>query len=184
MSTMDYINLIIGSLGLIVAVMSIGWQIQTHRHSKAERADARLSWDISQRGQFLSVTVVNTGDPQLYVKQVELVVKHVECEQIAANGKKAIAVATSLQFQSRNEETGPLQPGEERVYVYPEHLARTLYSAQEPSRVESVWISVKSSKGEVARIDGTKVLSFLEKREGKGKLEAKGVGNAQCGQSA
>lgn len=162
-STMDYVNLTIGSLGLVVTAAFILWQVLTHRQSKAEKADAKLSWNIGPQGQFLCVTVVNTGELPLHVRQVELVVKHVEREQLSANRRTSVPVATSMQFQPRNGQSGPLLPGEDRVYVYPEGAAQKLYSAQDPNSVESVWVSVKTPRREVCRIDRSEVLPFLQR---------------------
>ena len=116
----EWLGLIIACGAFLVGATSLGWQIVSHRQSKTEKAEAHLSeeLDVSRRWSLL-VTVVNTGDPPLHIRMVELVFKHRERAKVPSGGKKAIALADTLPFKPRKGETGPLAPGQERVYVYP-----------------------------------------------------------------
>ena len=89
-------GLVIRTLALIVAVVTFVWQVITHRREKAEAARASLSCEANTHGQFLSVLVVNTGDPPLYIKKVELVLEYAQGNHVSPKGRQAIPLATGL----------------------------------------------------------------------------------------
>ena len=161
MNTMDYVTLTIGSLGLIIAVISVGWQILAHRQSKIEEAKASLSWESNAQDSYLCVTVLNTGTPQLYIKRVELILRH--RQQVSTNAKKTFQPEISVQFLPRDMENGPMQTGEERVYLALLRPTKNLYLANGADSIESLWISVNTPKGEVCRIQRSQVVPFLQR---------------------
>ena len=162
----QWLGLGIGSLGLVVASISLLWQIHTHRQARTESVEARLSFDINQQGHFLCVTVVNTCERPLYIKGVDLVFKHIEKEQVTPQGHRSTPVATTLNFTPRGTE-GPLAPGDSRVYALLEEFARKMFGAVSPDHLEDIRVSVKTAKGEVCRIPREDVVPFFRDDEEK-----------------
>ena len=161
-----WLGLGIGSLGLVVASISLAWQVHTHRQARIESVDARLSFDINQQGHFLCVTVVNTCERPLYIKGVDLVFKHIEKERVSPKGHKSTPVATTLKFAPRDGD-GPLSPGDSRVYALLEEFARKRFGAQSPDALEDIRVSVKTARGEVCRISREDVVPFFRNNEEK-----------------
>lgn len=156
----QWLGLSIGSLALVVATVSLLWQIHTHRQARAESVDATMSFDINQQGQFLCVTVVNTCERALYVRSVELLFKLIEKQRVSPQGRKSTPVATTLNFSPRGA-TDPIASGDSRVYALDWQFARKMFQTQNPDCLEDIRVSVKTAKGEVFRIPREEVVPFL-----------------------
>jgi hypothetical protein len=170
---------ILGVLGFILSVVSLGWQVHVYNEGFIEKALVRLAisvqlsdrdfpiggkefWFRGKKGD-LTAEVVNIGQHPLYVKRVSLVVP---CPEDVGVG------AESRDFQpTQGTESGkPIQPGEAAVYRgglwdFSDHPL----DIGEPE--EKYCVIVESNKGVVAQSSGlhslTTSYSVPRKKESK-----------------
>ncbi len=182
-----WFGLLVAVMSFGIAAVSLGWQIRTHRQSRAERVEARISEKITTGGHFLRLTVVNACERSVYVRKVEFVAKHVEQEkemdfqrtfrpatvlqgkssQEPAVPSKSIHASTQMPFRAAEDTSAPLEPGQERPYFLSYNATEKLLLAKDLPLIESLWITVASPKGELvlAMFD---VLGFNSLREERG----------------
>jgi len=154
---MDNFVKLVAVLGFILACISLTWQIWTYFHSRKE--DIRATLSIGGRslqpgtslfGLFLDIW--NNGNAPVYVKSVALA--------WGDEGRQIGKQTTELIFHPYPVKKEPLQPGEGTSYVLPAPPPNLLRNATRETE-DTVWVSVKSAKGEVLRLKGHAVFPLL-----------------------
>jgi len=159
---LEWPHLVVVSVGGILAGIALWWQVYTHRKARKESADASIRFDINPRGQFLSLTVLNTGERPLYVQEVQLVFKHIGREQTHPDGRKSTPVSATCPFAPRGGGTDAIQPGDKRVYDMDWEHARMVFGMQKPELLDGIWVSVRTAKGEVCRIEEEELIPYFQ----------------------
>jgi hypothetical protein len=152
MNNPNVITATIAALGLILACISLGWQIWTHRRSHKEDIRGRLTISRKSLGPGVNaiglvLDIWNNGQVPVFIKSVALTWKVDKPE-----------ATMQLIFQLCSSQKGPLQPGEERSFILP---ASPLLRAPSNQPEDKLWVSVKSPKGEVLRLEGDVVRPLL-----------------------
>ncbi len=156
----------IGLAGLILAASSLLWQRHTYIQTRTESAEAENFLERNERGTFLGINVLNTGVPPLYIKEVILIFKYFEDKKIPLTEgyDETILLEDHCNFVPETREEGPLQPHDCRKYLLQDEMPLKIYASQDPEAVESVYISVRTAKGEVCRIEKEDVLPFFQNK--------------------
>ena len=154
MSNYDLMNLIIGGGGLLLAIISLGWQIYTEIKSKKPKLKGSLSCggSIEHKLPFIRLDIHNSGQVPVYIKDVQLCWGNKNTHKIGDS-------TYSCPFQSREDKNCSLEPGQGRdffVYVSP------LFNVAASQPEEKIWISVTSPNGELLHFDGREVLPLVK----------------------
>ena len=153
------ITTIIATLGFILACISLGWQILSYHKTHAERIKGKLSITVitirhGENVPALQLEIYNDGSVSVYIKSVGL--------NWGDEGGKIGDTSFELLFKAWPPIKGPIEPGDGRNYVLPAILPQMLSKANEQSK-DKVWVSIKSQKKEVLRLQGDDLKAYLAK---------------------
>lgn len=155
----NIITTVIAAAGFILACISLGWQILTYYKTHQERIRGNLAITavpISQGKNVpaLQLDVWNNGQIPVYIKSVALT--------WGDEGPKLGNTLFAFEFKEYPPKKGPLQPGDGMKYVLP-CLNQNLLSKASAQPAGKVWVSVKSQKKEVLRLQGDDLKIYLLK---------------------
>ena len=153
-SWIEIVAQVLGTLGFLMALASLRWQVHTWQEGRKERLDYRLcqqrSTDVPE--DHLVLRIINTGMVPIYIRDAALCWRpekpHRESERRA------------IPMHQTTPDTNPMQPGDDREFILIlSRLHQDVTVASPPER--NIWLSVSSAKGEILTIDGTKVSPYV-----------------------
>ncbi len=167
---MIIITTIIAVTGLIIAGISLLWQIWTYCKKHEERVKGSLSITVVQIEPRENVTalqleIYNDGQVPVYIKSVALT--------WGDEGPELGNTTFALNFKEYPPKRSPLQPGEGTKYVLPSIFPQMLSKASNQPK-DKVRVSVTSERKEVLKLQGDDLKAYLAKlSEGTNNTEKK-----------
>ena len=152
-------TIITSVIAIILASISLGWQIWTHHKTHTERIKGKLSITVitlrpGENSPALQLEICNDGHIPVYIKSVGL--------NWGDEGGKVGDTSFELLFKAWPPIKGPIQPGDGRNYVLPAIIPQMLSKANDQPK-EKVWVSITSQKKEVLRLQGDDLKAYLDK---------------------
>lgn len=156
---MDDLVKLAAVLGFILAFISLVWQILTHRKTHEEQIKGKLSITVitirpGENVPALHLEICNDGSIPVYIKSVGLCWGN--------EGNKIGDTIFELLFKGWPPIKGSIQPGDGRNYMLPA-IAPQLLSKANDQPEDKVWVSIKSQKKEVLRLQGDDLKAYLAK---------------------
>ena len=156
---MIIITAIIAVTGLIIACISLFWQIWTYCKTHEERVKGILSITFVQikpreNVPALQLEIYNDGQVPVYIKSVALT--------WGDKGPEFGNVISEFKFKEYPPKRPPLQPGEGTKYVLPSIIPKMLSKVSDQPK-DKVWVSVKSEREEVLKLQGDDLKEYLAK---------------------
>jgi len=153
------ITTIVAILGFLLGMASLLWHIYTYRVTHKEDIKGELSLNAvpTESGKgvvLLWLRLWNNGSVAVYLKSVML------CW--GDEGSKLGNVVSSLLFTQTGPKKNPLKPGDGTSYVLTP-APKPLLSAVAKLPEGKIWVSVKSQRGEVLRLQGEDLKEYLSK---------------------
>ena len=150
---------IIAVTGLTIASISLFWQIWTYCKTHEELVKGSLSITVVPRVPrenvlALQVEIYNDGQVPVYIKSVALT--------WGDEGPELGNATSELMFIEHPPKRYPLQPGEGSKYVLPSMFPQILSKASKHPK-DKVWVSVKSEKKEILKLQGDDLKKYLDK---------------------
>ncbi|MHB0946775.1 MAG: hypothetical protein ACYC3B_06360 [Sedimentisphaerales bacterium] len=149
---------IAGLFGCFTGCASLIWQFWTYFDRRKEKIKSELSMGATlldgRKACGLFLRLINFGEVPIYLHEVSLIYGEKKIKKIEHQN-------TALHFVPHPMTKEPLQPGDNRTYILDKNGFGNMFDKASQLPSKKIWISVKSGKGEILRIKGDIIKSYL-----------------------